>query len=245
MTETGSGPLRILLVEDDADLAKPMRRFLERQNFIVSHCTLGAEAISLTAAWLPHLVLLDLSLPDIDGIEVANTIRASSAVPIIMVTARGREKDRITGLDVGADDYLVKPFGTGELLARINAVLRRATGSSPALVPPATPASPQQSHGAFRLDHATSRAYLDGKDLGLTQKEFEILRMLLQRRGAVVRRDELARAVWSAPLHEVAKSLDVHLVWLRRKLGEDSLRPRYLETIRGAGVRIRDDDQRT
>lgn len=234
MAETAvGGPMRVLIVEDEPTLAAPIRRALEREGYLVSVCDTGRGALKLSRTWQPNVVLLDLLLPDIDGREVAREIRRRSAVPIIMVTALGDENDRVTGLEIGADDYITKPFSLPELIARVRAVTRRAT---------AAPAGDQVLRFKdLRLDLATYRGYKGDEELQLTNKEFEVLRMLLARAGELVRRDELVRAVWNAPLSEGSATLDVHMSWLRKKLGDDPKEPRYIQTVRGVGFRLATD----
>jgi DNA-binding response OmpR family regulator len=222
--------MRVLVVEDEAILARPLRRALEREGYAVSVTETGHGALKLARTWEPDLILLDLMLPDMDGRDVAREIRSSSQVPIIMVTARGDESDRIVGLEIGADDYVIKPFSVTELIARMRAVTRRSEGGrrdGELLV-----------FGDLRLDLATYRAFRAGQELDLTHKEFEVLRMLMIRPGALVRREELVRGVWNLLLAESGKTLDVHMSGLRKKLGDDARHPKYIETIRKVGFRL-------
>lgn len=232
MDSFGSGgPLRILVVDDEDALARAVRHTLEREGYQVSVCGTGAAAEKLARTWRPDVILLDLGLPDVDGREVAQRIRADSGTPIIMVTGRGQESERVVGLELGADDYIVKPFSLPEMVARVRAVARRA--SAPPALRPETLTFKQ-----LRLDTATYRCYLDQAEVPLTQKEFEVLRLLLQRPGTVVRRDEIVRAVWNATPAEAAKTLDVHMSSLRKKLSDDPKAPRYIETVHGVGFRL-------
>ncbi|TMK15681.1 MAG: response regulator transcription factor [Actinobacteria bacterium] len=203
--------MRVLVVEDETTIARPLRRALEREGYDVSVCETGHGALKLARTWAPDLVLLDLLLPDMDGRDVARELRVSSQVPIIMVTARAEENDRVVGLEIGADDYVTKPFSVAELIARMRAVTRH-------------------------LD--TYRAYQVERELDLTHKEFELLRVLMLRPGAIVRREEMVRAVWNLLLAESGKTLDVHMSVLRKKLGDEARRPRYIETVRGVGFRL-------
>lgn len=173
--------------------------------------------------------MLDVQLPDMNGRDIARGIRGFSMVPIIMVMARGEIEDRVTGLDAGATDYVVKPFAPAELLARIRAATRRSA--------PVTSAT--LNFRDLTLDLAALNAFKDGKQLDLSVKEFELLRALIQRAGAVVRRDELTRAIWGIGALEGSNTLDVHLSWVRKKLGDDWKQPSYIETIRGIGFRMR------
>lgn len=232
MTGFGSGgPLRILVIEDDADLARLITRALEREGYAVSACDTGSTAVKLVETWRPDVILLDLGLPDMDGRVIAQRIRSQSAVPIIIMTGRGEESERVVGLELGADDYVVKPLSIPELIARIRAVARRAS------VPPVLQGGTLR-YKDLELDTAMYRVRRGDDDVPLTQKEFEVLRMLMQRPGAVVRRDEIVRAVWNEPLAQAAKTLDVHMSSLRKKLGDDPKNPRYIETVHGIGLRL-------
>ena len=215
---------RLLIVEDDPSIAKSLREGLERHGFEVDHTSSGREAITLAPG--VDLVLLDLGLPDIDGKDACREIRAVTAVPIIVVTARGDEIDRVLLLELGADDYLVKPFGFRELVARIGAVTRR-TGSS------TTPPSIQQL-GPLRIDLDAHRVQVDGVEVELTPKEYELLTMLAQRPGAVRTREDIIDHVWDPHWFGPTKTLDVHISALRRKLGHSE----WIATIRGVGYRL-------
>jgi two-component system, OmpR family, response regulator RegX3 len=216
--------MRILLVEDEHAIAEPLIEGLEREGFAVTHVDNGADAL---AAPEPDLVLLDLRLPDIDGFDVARELRRRSRVPIIMVTARGEEVDVVVGLEIGADDYLVKPFGFRQLLARIRAVARRAD---------ATPAPDDLTVGRLVVDVPARLARLEGRELDLTPREFELLALLAARAGTVVERDAIFREVWGGDWYGSPKAIDVHVAGLRRKLGD----PRWIEASRAVGFRLRD-----
>jgi len=224
--------MRVLVVEDETTIARPLRRALEREGYDVSVCETGHSALKLARTWGPDLILLDLLLPDMDGRDVAREIRATSQVPIIMVTARAEENDRVVGLEIGADDYVTKPFGVAELIARMRAVTRRSS--------PAVPGGSGEllAFKDLRLDLDTYRAYRGEEELDLTHKEFELLRVLMLRPGAIVRREELIRAVWNLLPAESGKTLDVHMSVLRKKLGDEARHPRYVETVRGVGFRL-------
>lgn len=225
------GPLRVLVVDDEEAVARAVRHALEHEGYQVSVCDNGASAQKLARAWRPDVILLDLGLPDMDGHEVAQSIRADTGAPIIMVTGRGEESERIVGLELGADDYVVKPFSIPELVARVRAVVRRASAK------PVLQAESLQFRD-LKLDTATYRCFLGDQEIALTQKEFEVLRLLMHRPGAAVRRDEIIRAVWNATPAEAAKTLDVHMSSLRKKLGDDPKDPRYIETVHGVGFRL-------
>ena len=217
--------MRILVVEDEDAIAVPLARGLAREGFEVARAATGAEAL---AADEPDLVLLDLRLPDMDGFDVCRELRARSQVPIIVVSARGEEVDRVVGLELGADDYVVKPFGLRELVARIRAVARR-TG------PRAEP------HGVVRVgtllvDPRARTAAVDGRELALTAKEFDLLALLARDAGAVVERRRILEEVWQTTWYGSSKTVDVHVAALRKKLGD----PGWIETVRGVGLRLRE-----
>jgi DNA-binding response OmpR family regulator len=219
--------VRVLLVEDDESIASPLVRGLEREGFSVDHRDRGSEALrSLSKA--TDVVLLDLGLPDIDGFELCRELRARYDVPIIVVTARGDEIDRVVGLELGADDYVVKPFGLRELVARIRAVTRRATMRSESL--------PDRLEPGLVVDRRTRRVLLDGVEVSLTPKEFDLLALLAEDPGAVCSRQDIIDQVWDPHWYGPTKTLDVHIGSLRRKLGD----PRWIETVRGVGYRLRD-----
>ena len=179
----------------------------------------------------PDLVMLDLALPDGDGKDVCRELRRRSDVPIVMLTARGTEMDKIVGLELGADDYVVKPFSAAEVISRIRAVLRRSDRGEKA------PEQPIAVDG-LELDPAARRATLDSVDLELSRKEFDLLAELMRHAGQVVKREELMEKVWDTNWFGSTKTLDVHIGWLRRKLGDDPADPRYIETVRGVGFRF-------
>jgi len=212
----------VLIVEDEDAIAEPLAEGLRREGFGVTRVATGQDALE---AALPDVVLLDLRLPDIDGYEVCRELRARSDVPIIVVTAKGEEIDRVVGLELGADDYIVKPFGFRELLARIRAVTRRTHER---------PATRSAHIGALELDVRGRRARLDGRELDLTPKEFDLLALLAREPGAVVSRSEILQEVWQTTWYGSAKTIDVHVAALRKKLGD----PSWVETVRGVGLRL-------
>jgi two-component system response regulator RegX3 len=227
---------RVLLIEDEESIAAPLVGALEREGFEVEHAATGREGLDAAAGDAVDLVLLDLMLPDMDGRDVCRQLRQSSSVPVIMLTARGLETDRVVGLELGADDYVVKPFSVAELAARIRAVLRRSAerGSAPKDV---------LAIGDVELDRRTWTARLDGEPLELARREFELLRLLLEHAGEVVTRDKLMREVWETEWMGATKTLDVHVSTLRRKLGDDPTAPRYIHTVRGVGFRFAGADE--
>ena len=222
----------ILLIEDETAISEPLASALQREGFDPVVAGTVAEGLELFEKRSPDLVLLDVMLPDGDGRDVLRTIRETSRTPVVMLTARGEEMDRVLGLELGADDYVTKPFSAAELAARIRAVLRRA-GDEPA----AEPGSVLES-GDVRMDLGTHEATKNGALLELTVKEFELLRVFLERAGKLVKRDELVHEVWDPAWFGSTKTLDVHVSALRKKLGDDPADPRYIHTVRGVGFRF-------
>lgn len=222
------GRVRLLLVEDDDAIAGPLVKGLGREGFEVTRVATGSDALAAEAS---DLVLLDLGLPDIDGYEVCRRLRAESDVPIIVITARGDEVDRVVGLELGADDYVVKPFGFRELVARIRAVSRRAASRQ---ADDEVEADPVLRAGRVEVDKRTRRATVDGGEINLTRKEFDLLALLASDPGATRTRDEILEEVWDAHWYGPTKTLDVHVASLRKKLGD----PALIETVRGVGFRL-------
>jgi two-component system response regulator RegX3 len=229
------GP-RILLVEDEASIAEPFARLLTREGFEPTIAPTAARAIALYEQAAPDLVLLDLNLPDGDGRDIARELRSRSDVPIIMLTARGTETDRVVGLEIGADDYVVKPFSTAEVVARIRAVLRRAAAREED--------SAHETAGEpiaideLRIEPASRRVFLGEEEVELSRKEFELLLELARNSGTVVTREDLMARVWDENWFGSTKTLDVHIGWLRRKLRDDASEPRWIDTVRGVGFRF-------
>jgi len=216
--------VHILVVEDEDAIADPLVAGLRREGYDVSRVATGEDALEAPPS---DLVLLDLRLPDIDGLDVCRAFRERSRVPIIVLTARGEEADRVVGLELGADDYVVKPYGLRELIARIRAVMRRAAsigGTSGAL-----------QVGELEVDERARRATLEGRELELTPKEFDLLAALARDPGAAVSRQRLLAEVWQTSWYGSSKTIDVHVAALRRKLGD----PGWIETVRGVGFRLR------
>ena len=222
----------ILLVEDEQSITDPLRDALGREGFDAHVAASVAEALERAAQVDPDLVLLDVMLPDGSGFDVCRELRRTSKVPIIMLTARGDETDRVIGLELGADDYVVKPFSAREVVARIRAVLRRTETDEPA--PPAGAIE----IGDVVLDAAKREVRLGGDAVDLSRKEFDVLELLMRNAGTVVKRERLLREVWETEWFGSSKTLDVHVSSLRRKLGDDASEPRYLHTIRGVGFRF-------
>jgi two-component system, OmpR family, KDP operon response regulator KdpE len=220
---------KVLIVEDDPTIRTALIRALTGKGYAVAAAHTAMSGLQLAVSEHPDVVVLDLGLPDLDGREVLRMIRAVSSVPIIVATARGTEGDIVHALDAGADDYVVKPYGGAQLDARIRAVLRRAAGPAE---------DPVIEVGGLRVDRGARQASLDGTQLDLTPREFDLLHYLAARAGTVVTKQELLVEVWQLPYGGADKSLDVHLSWLRRKLGESAEEPRYLHTVRRVGVRL-------
>jgi DNA-binding response OmpR family regulator len=221
----------VLLVEDEASIAEPFARALEREGYSTVVASTAAAARDLFTQRRPNIVLLDLTLPDGDGRELCREWRRESQVPIIMLTARGTETDRVVGLELGADDYVVKPFSVAEVAARIRAVLRRAA-------PDRSAQHERVTIGELAIDPATRSATINGTELGLTRKEFDLLARLAREPGMVVSREDLMADVWDENWFGSTKTLDVHVGFLRRKLGDDAAAPRYLRTVRGVGFQL-------
>jgi DNA-binding response OmpR family regulator len=213
-----------LVVEDEDAIAEPLVDGLRREGFDVTRVANGNDALEAAAC---DLVLLDLRLPDIDGLDVCRQIRERSRVPIIVVTARGEEADRVVGLELGADDYLVKPYGLRELIARIRAVSRRTAAAGAAGEP--------MRVGGLEVDERARTASLGGEELELTPKEFDLLAALARDPGAAVTRQRLLADVWQTTWYGSSKTIDVHVAALRKKLGD----PHWIETVRGIGFRLR------
>ncbi|MEA2640203.1 MAG: hypothetical protein QOF51_1597 [Chloroflexota bacterium] len=224
---------RILVVDDEPMVTEVVGRYLQREGFDVSLAGDGEEALRLARAERPDLVVLDLMLPRIDGLEVCRTLRRDSRIPIIMLTAKGEEIDRILGLELGADDYLVKPFSPGELVARIKAVLRR-TASRPA------PADDGEmlSLPELRINPKTRIVEARGQRVTLTAKEFDLLYFLASSPGQVFTRDQLMNHVWDFAYAGDASTVTVHVRRLREKIEADPERPRYLKTVWGVGYKL-------
>ncbi len=225
------------MVEDEATITEPLAEALAREGWDSAVAGSVAAALELAEQLRPELVLLDVMLPDGSGYDVCRELRRRSEVPIIMLSARGEETDRIVGLEVGADDYVVKPFNARELVARVRAVLRRAQRDSPAAE------EEPLAIGGLRLDPARHEASLDGAPLDLTRKEFGVLRLLMSNAGSVVSREQLIDEVWDVNWFGPTKTLDVHVSGLRKKLGDDPGSPRYLHTVRGVGFRFASSDE--
>jgi DNA-binding response OmpR family regulator len=220
---------RVLLAEDDPAIAEPLARALTREGYDVVVQGTGQGAIDASDS--ADIIVLDLGLPDIDGLDVAREIRRQGmTTPVLVLTARADEVDLVVGLDAGADDYVTKPFRLAELLARVRALLRRTHGE--------VGEEEELRAQDVRVEVAAHRAFQGERELHLTTKEFELLRVLVANAGSVVVRDTLMRDVWGSEPVGSTKTLDMHVSWLRRKLGDDANAPRYVSTVRGLGFRF-------
>jgi DNA-binding response OmpR family regulator len=220
---------RVLLAEDDPAIAEPLARALGREGYDVVVQGTGQGAIDSAPA--ADMIILDLGLPDMDGLDVARRVRNDGmTIPVLILTARADEVDLVVGLDAGADDYVTKPFRLAELLARVRALLRRSN----------TDGTEDDELRAkdVRVDLAAHRAFQSDRELHLTAKEFDLLRVLVHDAGSVVGRETLMREVWGSDPTGSTKTLDMHVSWLRRKLGDDAGSPRYITTVRGMGFRF-------
>ncbi len=230
LRENGYVMSTVLLVEDDESISAPLTRALTREGYDVKGFETGTRVLDNLDNC--DLLILDLGLPDIDGLEVARSVRAKGfTFPILILTARTDEVDMVVGLDAGADDYVTKPFRLAELLARVRALLRRSvidnSGEENEIV-----------SQDIRLDILAHRAYKGDEEIVLSAKEFELLRELMVQTGNVVERDYLMRKVWGTEFTNSTKTLDMHISWLRKKIGDDALQPRYITTVRGIGFRF-------
>lgn len=220
---------QVLVVEDDPTIRTALTRALTDRGHAVTSAPSAMAGLQFAVDQRPDLVVLDLGLPDVDGLEVLRMLRGVSQVPVVVATARDDEESIIAALDAGADDYVVKPFGGAQLDARIRAVLRRGPEES---------ASRTVVVGGLCLDARARDATLDEVPLDLTPREFDLLHYLASRAGEVISKRELLTEVWRLPYGGADKTVDVHLSWLRRKLGETAIEPRYLHTVRGVGVKL-------
>jgi DNA-binding response OmpR family regulator len=236
--DTSGASGRVIVVEDDPLQAESLAFILRQEGYVVELASTGAEALIVARSQPPpDTVLLDVALPDLSGVEVARRLRAGSNVPIIMLTARRNEIDKITGLDAGADDYVTKPFSHGELLARIRAQLRRG---------PTAAAAPYSAHGvytvgALRIDTGMRRVSRDDHVIEVSAREFDILRLLAEAAGRVVDRHQLFATVWGPSFFGDERALDVYIRMIRKKIEPDPGRPTFLHTVRGVGYRLAEE----
>jgi DNA-binding response OmpR family regulator len=225
---------QVLIIEDDARIRPLLMRSLGDLGYAVASASTGMEGLSMAVENRPDLVILDLGLPDVDGTQVLSMLRAVSDVPVIVATARDDDPSLVGCLDAGADDYVVKPYTTAQIEARVRAVLRRAgSGDRRAVL----------NVGGLEIDVGARRVSLDDTLLDLSPREFDLLRHLAENAGDVVTKRDLLTHVWNQPWGGSDKTVDVHVSWLRRKLGESAAEPRYLQTVRGVGVRLAAPDE--
>jgi two-component system, OmpR family, KDP operon response regulator KdpE len=229
---TESGP-RVLVVDDELPIRRYLRAALGAQGFAIFEAASGQEALNAVAAHHPDVVILDLGLPDMDGIEVTRRVREWSPIPIIILSVREAETDKVAALDAGADDYLTKPFGTGELMARMRVVMRRLSAKAD---------EPILQAGTLRMDLARRLVSVDGNKVTLTPTEYDLLRLLLQNAGRVLTHRQLLRQVWGTAYDSEMHMLRVNVSNLRRKIETDPARPHYLVTEPGVGYRLRLED---
>lgn len=237
-------PSRVLVVDDEPSILELVRFTLEKEGFTTECVSSGRQALESVERSRPDLVLLDLMLPGMDGLEVCRQIRLKGSVPIIMLTAKASEVDKVVGLELGADDYVTKPFSPRELVARIRAVLRRSQAAQEqakgAAQPGATAAGGELRAGGIVMDMARHQVQVDGRAVELTPKEYDLLRMLMANKGIVMTRELLLEKVWGYDFAGDTRTVDVHVVRLRQKLEDDPAHPRYIETVRGVGYRMRE-----
>ncbi len=224
-----SEPYRVLIVEDDTVLLETLQYNLQREGFQVRTATDAETALRLFHETQPDVILLDVMLPARSGFELCRLIRQQSAVPILFLTARAAEEDRVRGLEMGGDDYIVKPFGMRELIARVRAILRRTAP---------TPTSTLIRAGELEIDLQARRVRRNGLEITLSPKEFALLALLATHPGKVFSRDELLNNVWGLDIYVSPRTVDVHIRWLRSKIEPDPDHPRYIHTVRGAGYRF-------
>ena len=226
-------PEKILVVDDEVEIVRILRGYLERAGYTVLSAYTGPEAVRMARQEAPTLVVLDLMLPGMDGWDVCRMLRRESDVPIIMLTARVEETDRLIGLELGADDYVVKPFSPREVVARVRAVLRRVQGPRP-------PEAESLAVGSLRLDATRHTVTMDGRSVDLTPSEFEILRTLMHEPGRVFTRLQLLEAATGEAYEGYERTIDTHIKNMRRKIEPDSSSPTYLLTVHGVGYKMRE-----
>jgi DNA-binding response OmpR family regulator len=224
----------ILIVDDEPNIIRLIQMYLEREGYGALSARTGGEALEMMARHTPALVILDIMLPDIDGWEVCREIRRTSDVPIIMLTAREADEDKIVGLEIGADDYVTKPFVTRELMARVKAILRRVKNSPP------PDEDTLMDFGELTIDTAKREVKLGGETIQLRAKEYDLLAELARRPGVVFTRDKLLQDVWGYDFPGDSGTIDVHVRRLRAKLNDDSSNPRFIETVWGVGYRLKE-----
>jgi two-component system response regulator ResD len=225
-------PARVLVVDDERVVTEVVERYLQREGYEVSLASDGADALRVAREWAPDLVVLDLMLPTVDGLEVCRQLRQDSSTPIIMLTARGEETDRVVGLELGADDYIVKPFSPRELVARVKTVLRRTAAG------PAQPPGGTRRFGTLTVNPQTRAVTLRGDQVRLTAKEFDLLWFLVSHPGQVFTREQLMDQVWDYTYAGDYSTVTVHIRRLREKVEAEPMKPRYIKTVWGVGYKF-------
>jgi DNA-binding response OmpR family regulator len=228
---------RILIADSDSVACEVLRTKLEREGYATDIAQTGLEALERARVYEPDLIILEVELPELDGFAACRILRFERDTPILMLTARKEEVDRVHGLDMGADDYVVKPFLPNELLARIRALLRRGARS------PLAPLRQILTLGALLLDLTSHRAFRDNEEVHLSQKEFDLLACFMQNQGVILSRDMLLEQVWGEDFKNDARTVDVHVRWLRAKIEPDAAHPQYIHTVRGLGYRFLNEPQ--
>lgn len=223
---------KVLLIEDEAAIAESVSYSMESEGFDVVTAADGVAGLTSARTFAPDLIILDLMLPKLSGLDVCRTLRKESSVPIIMLTAKTEEVDRVVGLELGADDYVTKPFSTRELIARVRAVLRRAKGATQ------EDSQMRLQAGDISMDLARRRVTVGDKPIHLPLKQFELLRTLMMHQDKVLSRDFLFQTIWDSDSTYDTGTLDVHVRWLREKIEADPSRPRYVRTVRGVGYKF-------
>ncbi len=225
-------PSRILIIEDEASLVASLTYALRKEGYDVDAARDGVSGLRAAVDTAPDIVILDLMLPGIDGVELCRRLRASSSVPVLMLTARGEETDKVVGLEVGADDYMTKPFSVRELVARVRALLRRAAQAA------ASAGERPIDAGRLRIEPTYRRVSRDGAEIHLRPREMDLLLYMASRPGRPLTRDELLRQVWHDDVGTGPRTVDVHVRWLREKIEDDASEPRHLVTVRGFGYKF-------
>ena len=229
---------KVLLVEDDATLSRVIQYNLVKNGYSVVTAADGAEGLEMARSHSPDIVILDVMLPGMDGLEICRILRAETTIPVIMLTARGEEMDKVVGLELGADDYITKPFGMHEFLARIKVALRRRQPAGQAETSARLPRSRNIRYAGFEIDTDRHRTTLDGRLIELTPKEFDLLSLLVSNPGRVFSRDHLLQKVWGYDYAGDTRTVDVHIRWLREKVETDPAKPSLILTVRGVGYKL-------
>jgi len=225
----------VLIVEDEENIQIAVKYNLQKEGYRVETAADGESGLELARSISPQLVILDVMLPGMNGLEVCRSIRRDATVPILMLTARGEEIDRVLGLEIGADDYLVKPFGMRELIARVKALIRRSTVAAAS---PSQPAARVLRSGDLEINVDSHVAMLRGKTLELKPKEFELLTLLVENKGRVFTREQVLDRLWGIDFIGDIRTVDVHIRWLREKIETDDAKPERIITVRGVGYRF-------